>query len=165
MESLLQITQKHIEKPKENTLSMKDLKPLEIIPIRRLDASEHCYTLLAINEVAYAFLGAESPCEIDVPQKQNKNPFRENRLYIRSIQGKYFVSPCRSLKALCAWVEPHLFLNIQKSLVVNMKNVKEIDFSEKQLGIALSGRSLLWLGIGRRYVKTLRQLFFCPEKI
>jgi len=164
MESILQITQKHIEKPEGNTLNMKDLKSLEIIPIRRLNQSEHCYTLLAINDVAYAFLDAESPSETVATQQQSTSPFREKRLYIRSIQGEYFVSPCRSLKALCHWVEPHLFLNIQKSLVVNMKNVKEIDFSEKQLGVTVSGGSLLWLSIGRRYVKTLRQLLLCPEK-
>lgn len=166
MDSLLQIAQKHIEKPEGNRLSMKDLKPLEIIPVRELDASEHHYTLLALNDVAYAFLGATSPCPCKTGETQQypDYPFRENRLYIRNIQGRYFTSPCRSLKALCAWVAPHLFLNIQKSLVINMKQVKEIDFNEKQLGIGLNDGSLMWFGISRRYIKTLRQLFFCPEE-
>ncbi len=164
MEPLLLLAKADIQKSTGKTLTMKDLKHLEIMPVQNLNAAEHRYTLLGVNDVAYAFLGSAFSRKTTETQQQNEPAFRDDRLYIRTIQGAYFRSPCRSLKTLSTSLRPHLFLNIQKALLVNMKNVKEIDFSEKKLALGLAKGSLLWLKIGRRYVKTFRQLLLSPEK-
>lgn len=149
----------------EGAIEMRKPKTsFQIIPVRKLDRSEHRFTLLSPSDIAFVFVGsALIRGRVGVTGVQSK-AFKPDRLYLRTTSGAYFSTFHRSLKELCHRLDSNLFQSIQKSLVVNIQKAKEIDFREKQIGIALIDGSLVWLNISRRQMARLRRRLFYPAK-
>lgn len=143
-------------------IMLKQPGPLQIIPARKLGGSEHRFTLLAPEDIAFVFVGAALFHELIKDAAKCAALFKAQRLYLRAQAGDYYVSPHRSIKDLCCRFTPGRFLPIQQSLAVNIHFVREIDFREKQIGLLFADQKIVWLTISRRYIKPIRDCLFCP---
>lgn len=140
-----------------------DSVTLQIFAVRKPGGSEHRYTLITPSDVVFVFLGSALhrglvpdsgvPCEV----------IRANRLYLRTGKG-VFLSAHRSLRDLCGQVDPDAFLPIHRGLAVNIRKAREVDFTEKQIGMMSADGAFIWLNVSRRYIKGLREKLLLPLK-
>jgi hypothetical protein len=143
---------------------VRDAEHLQIIAVRRLDDSDSRYTLISPADIAFIFVGSALhkgfvPCRAVFSEA-----VRSDRLYLRTGKGVYGTS-YRSLRNLCNRLSPESFFPIQRSLAINIRNAREVDFREKQIGITITDGALIWLDVSRRYIRALRQRILLPAKV
>lgn len=136
-------------------------KDFQMLPARKVGDSGSRYILVSPDDIVFVFVGSALRNGLIPEQGVPSVAFRQDRLYLCTNKGIYS-SSYRSLAALCDRIGPALFLCIQRSLAINIRAVREIDFREKQIGIAVTNGSLLWLNVSRRHIKIFRQRLFFP---
>ncbi len=143
---------------------VKDSANPQILAVRKLGGSEYRYILISPSEVAFVFLGTALRRGLVPDSGILSKVVRADRLYLRTGKGFYF-SAYRSLKEFCSHLNPEAFLTIQRSLAINIRKAREVDFREKQIGIMNADGTLSWFTVSRRYIKGLRQRLLLPVKM
>ena len=130
--------------------------PIFRFALKKAGMKEDRYFIIDVWDIYYIFLVGKA----GIPN--NLNRFFDLKViphgvYVRAKKGVYLTS-YRSLESVKKDLNPNLFLQIGKSIIVNICKINDLDLRDKvkQVGI-LVNMSLEWLTVSRRYLRVLRR--------
>ena len=128
------------------------------ITVRKLTnhGVEERMTIVPLDDILYFFTaGALSQRPVIDAKWCHLKRFAPGRVYVRTAEG-VFVTRVRTLAKMLARL-PKNFVEIHKSLAVNVDEIKDLDFAAKlkQVGV-VTAISTEWLTVSRRTLKNLR---------
>ncbi len=112
--------------------------------------------VVPVAQIAYAFRGSAVRLGLIHAPWTRQLQVRENAVYLRTTEGEICRTECRSIGELGAALNPNLFAPIHRSLLVNMRKIRQLDEGKVTLvDLAVKDKTES-VTASRRHVPSLR---------